>query len=70
MALDGVMSFLRLKDVTNTRKTHPAQSKNWEFFSVSSFQLTPKQWIITQQFTARADLFLFLTHLAYLANAK
>ena len=114
MTLDGVTSFVRLKDVTNTCKCmrhSPAIGGNYSvqwwkvgrswrlqmcfprLFSVrieidqlycvncwviihcvsvscmkinhlrctlvicSSLQLTSKQWIITQQFTARADLF-------------
>ena len=32
----------------------------------SPLQLTSKQWIITQRFTARADLFFILTYLAYI----
>ena len=115
MPLDGVTSFLRLKDVTNTRKRMRRSlsiggsssvqwrkvGKSWRLqmcfrcllcvrieidqllcvnccviihcLSVSctkinhsrcalviwsSLQLTSKQWIITQQFTAGADLFL------------
>ena len=113
--LDGVPSYLRLKDVTNTRKRMRRSlsiggsssvqwrkvGRGWRLqmcfrcllcvrieidqllcvncwviihcLSVScakinhsrcalviwsSLQLTSKQWIITQQFTARADLFL------------
>ena len=115
MALDGVTSFLRLKDVTKTWKRLRRSlsiggsssvlwrkvGRSWRFqmcfrrlFCVrieidqpqcvnccviihclsvsctkinhsrcalviwSSLQLTPKQWIIKQQFTAGADLFL------------